>query len=407
MKNSKILLIALSLLCTIGLNFILAQTNSQLSPQIKQKTFEKVWQTVNDKYFDATFGGVDWRAIGERYRRQIASTKTEAEFYELLNRMLGELKASHLEVITPEDVANSEKPPTITGIGLREIENQIVVSGLLANSSAMKAGLKPGYALTKIGGETIKTLKDANDKLDGEAGTTVEVEYLDERDQPHRATLKRETLENLSKSEVAKGVSFYARFEQKRLAENIGYIHFTSFIASLNEKIRAAIESMRDAPGIIIDLRGNGGGDDDVAIKMANLLFDRKVQLMITRTRKGDDLYYKTTPAKNPYRGKVIVLIDEKSGSASEQFAVAMQESGRATIVGKTSAGEDLDADLLKLPSGAYLIYPYGQPHTPKGVVIEGRGVRPDIEVSITRRDLLSRRDSQLEAAIEAIKNGK
>ncbi len=81
-----------------------------------------------------------------------------------------------------------------------------------------------------------------------------------------------------------------------------------------------------------------------------------------------------------------------------------MQEAKRAVVIGKRTQGDDMDADLMKLPNGAYLIYAAGEPRTPKGVVIEGRGVIPDIQVNLTRKDLLAGRDTQLEAAIEYIK---
>ena len=160
---------------------------------------------------------------------------------------------------------------------------------------------------------------------------------------------------------------------------------------------------MHDAPGLVIDLRGNGGGDDSVAIKMAGMLFDRKTQLMITRTRRGDDDYYQAKPQKNPFLGPVVILVDEGSGSASEQFAAGIQESGRAFVIGKTTMGEDMDADLTKLPTGAYMVYAYGLPRTPKGVIVEGRGVIPNAEVSLSRAELLKGNDSQLNAAIEYI----
>ena len=386
-------------------NFILAQTKAESSPQIRQKTFEQVWKTVNEKYFDPTFNGVNWRAARERYAPQIAKVKTDAEFYDLLNQMLGELKVSHMEIWSPETLAKIKAVPTMTGLGLREIENQVVITRLLENSSAVKAGLKTGFVITKIDGETIKTLDDAKRKLSGAPNTKVRVSYLDEADKLREAVLERHSLSESDKGGIGAGISFYALFEAKRLTDNIGYIRFSSFVDSLNPKIEAAINSMRDAPGIIIDLRGNGGGDDDVAIRMAGMLFEKETQLMITKTRAGKDLYYKAMPLKNPYTGKVVILADQFSGSASEQFAAGMQESGRAIVIGKTTAGEDMDADLEKLPSGAYLIYASGQPQTPKGVVIEGRGVIPNIEVNLTRKELLAGRDAQLERAIDYIKN--
>jgi carboxyl-terminal processing protease len=233
----------------------------------------------------------------------------------------------------------------------------------------------------------------------------VRATFLDERDQPREFALERAPLNpNQVDRETEGGLSLYALFESRRLEGGVGYIRFTTFVASLDKKIRAAIEGMHDAPGIVIDLRHNGGGDDGVAIHMANLLFDKPTQLMIARTRKGADNYYRARPAKNPYLGTVVILIDEGSGSASEQFAAGMQEAGRAYVIGKRSEGDDMDADIEKLPTGALLIYAAGEPRTPKGFVVEGHGVSPDLEVNLTRAGLLRGEDVQLAAALEYIK---
>lgn len=385
-----------------------AQTTKESSPQVRQKTFEAVWNTVQKKYYDPTFGGVDWNKVHERYAPQVAAVKSDAELYELLAKMLGELHTSHLEIIPPEDLEQLQAPPTTTGLGLRSVEGQVVIFRLLPASSAERAGLRPGYVLKKVDGAQLVSLEDALGRLRGAAKTKVRVTYLDEHDAEHETTLERELIEmnQLDKVQVGK-LSLYALFESRRLADGIGYIRFTTFIDALNKKIRAAIESMHDAPGLVIDLRGNGGGDDSVAIKMAGMLFDKQTQLMITKTRKGDDKYYQAKPQKNAFTGPVVILVDEGSGSASEQFAAGMQESGRAVVIGKTTMGEDMDADLTKLPTGAYMVYAYGLPRTPKGVVVEGRGVIPNTEVALSRAELLKGNDSQLNAAIEYIQKQK
>jgi carboxyl-terminal processing protease len=387
---------------------VAAQQSHQSSPQVRQKTFEAVWTTIQKKYFDPNFGGLDWNKVRERYAPQVAAVKTDAELYELLNKMLGELRTSHLAVLPPEAIEELSEPPSTTGLGLRTVEGDVVIFRLLPGSSAERAGLRPGFVVKKIDDEQVEKLEDALEKLSGEPHTKVRVSYLDAQDAVGEVTLEREPLQ-LGQAEKDKygDISLYAMFDAKRLADGIGYIRFTTFIEALNKKIRAAIESMHDAPGLIIDLRGNGGGDDSVAINMAGMLFDKKTLLMITKTRQGDDDYYQARPQKRAYLGPVVILVDEGSGSASEQFAAGMQESGRAVVIGKTTEGDDMDADLQKLPSGAYLVYAYGQPRTPKGVVIEGRGVIPNIEVSLSRAELLKGNDSQLNAAIQYIQEHK
>jgi len=93
------------------------------------------------------------------------------------------------------------------------------------------------------------------------------------------------------------------------------------------------------------------------------------------------------------------------SASSAEEFSGALQAIGRAVVVGERSAGICVVADMLELPNGAVLMYPYGQTRTADGTVLEGRGVIPDIEVSLDRASLLEGRDPQLEAAIEAVRD--
>ncbi|MDT7603495.1 MAG: carboxyl-terminal processing protease [Acidobacteriota bacterium] len=372
--------------------------------KVRQKTFEKVWMITRDKFFDPNFNGVDWNKVHERYAPQVAAVKTDAELYDLLNRMVGELKFSHMEIVTPDVIKALGAPPVTTGLGLRNVEGRLVVMRVLPGSSASREGLRPGFVVQRIDGEEVTDLQLALGKLHGDPHTKVRLSYLDERDATREVTLERMPL---GAGEVDRdkfgSIPLYALFESRRLEAGIGYIRFTSFIPSLNEKIRQAVESLHDAPGLVIDLRGNGGGDDEVAIRLAGLLFDKPTQLMITRTRKGDTNYYRARPAKNPYTGMVVILMDEGSGSASEQFAAGMQEAGRAYVVGKKSGGDDMDADIVELPTGAYFIYAAGEPRTPKGVIVEGRGVIPDLEVNLTRAGLLRGDDAQLGAAIQYI----
>jgi C-terminal peptidase prc len=359
---------------------VAAQTLSQTSEKAgnaappararRLKTFEKTWEIVRDKFYDPNFNGVDWNGVRARYAPRVASVKTDAELYELLNAMLSELKVSHMGVVTPDALKGMTGPPATTGLGIRNVEGQVVVTRVLPGSSAERERVRPGYAVSKVDGAEVKDLDDALSKLHGAPNTKVSVTLLGEGDEPREVTLERVPLRpgEVERSKLTRDVSLYALFEARRLENRIGYIRFTSFINALDTKIREALASMQDAPGIILDLRGNGGGDDSVAINLAGQLFQKPTQLMVTRTRKGDTFYYRARPSKRPYLGPVVILVDGVSGSASEQLAAGLQESGRAYVIGNTTAGDDMDAELEELPTGAYLIYAAGEPRTPKGV---------------------------------------
>jgi carboxyl-terminal processing protease len=404
---SRFVCALISLAVSFGLT--LGQAKKENSPEVRQKTFETIWRTVNEKYFDPAFGGVDWAKTHERYAARVAQVKSDAELFALLEEMLSELHTSHLEIVTPETVEKLKQKPIMVGMALKEIDGQVVIWHVWPNSSVAESRLRPGFVIKKIDGTPIEKVADAHRKMVGDAGTKLTVAYLNERDELRETTLERRPmpLSELEKENVGGGAALYGVFRTERLADGIGYISFTTFIGSLKKKVTEAIGSMRDAPGIIIDLRGNGGGDDSVGLALANMLFDKRTQLMITRTRKGDDYYYHAKPEKNVYLGPVVILLDRESASASEQFAAGLQEVGRATVIGNKTPGEDMDADASELPAGGFFVYPYGLPRTPKGVVIEGRGVSPNIEVTLTRASLLSGKDSQLEVAIEYIRKQK
>jgi carboxyl-terminal processing protease len=110
-----------------------------------------------------------------------------------------------------------------------------------------------------------------------------------------------------------------------------------------------------------------------------------------------------TDPPDEPYLGPVVVLVDELCGSSCEEFSGALQANQRAVIVGGRTSGSDLVADIMILSNGATFFYPIAQTQTADGTVLEGRGVIPDLEVSLDRQQLLQGVDAQLEAAIDYI----
>lgn len=380
----------------------LAQTSAaQSSPKAREQTFQKVWEVVRDKFFDPNFNGVDWNAVHARYAPLVASVGSDNDLYDLLDRMMSELHSSHMEIIRPDAMAAARTPPALTGLGVRDIDGHAIVSRVLPGSSAERAGIRLGYILQRVDGVDVTDLNRARVALSGPANTQVRVTVLDEHDAPREVTLDRRPLAPDQASRGSIGdLSIYSLFESKRLEGGIGYLRFSTFLPALDGQIRTAIQSMHDAPGLIIDLRGNAGGEDSAAIHIANQLLDKPTVLMITRRRTGDVRDYRATPVSKPFTGPLVILIDEESASQSEQFSAALQEIGRAVVIGRKTKGSDMDADLETLPTGAYLVYAVGQPRTPKGVVIEGRGVIPDKDVSLTRAGLLAGDDDQLSAAV-------
>jgi carboxyl-terminal processing protease len=122
---------------------------------------------------------------------------------------------------------------------------------------------------------------------------------------------------------------------------------------------------------------------------------------------RAGEMRFPVFPQTNPYTGPVAVLIYGMSASTSEVFASGIQEMGRAVIVGERSAGAALPSFIQKLPTGALFQFAIADFKTPNGVLVEGRGVIPDVEARYDRASLLAGRDSQLEAAIEQIRKSQ
>lgn len=423
------LLLFLSCLSAGAQTAIVAKKSDKTdAAEIRRQSFEKVWTTVNEKHYDPTFGGVDWQKMREIYEPKALAAKSDAEFHGVLRQMLGELKLSHFSVYQPESaVKTTEVVRGVTGIELKIIDNQAVISEVQTDSAAEQAGIKKGFVVEKIDGKTTteilapleasfakRTLTEAQKRiyrerilmsfLGGNIAAKSKIEILNGKNQPQIYEVAR--VERKGEMSPAMG-NFPAQevvFESKRLENNVGYIRFNMWTIPQMPKIREAVRSLHGADGIIFDLRGNPGGVGGMAPGVAGLLVREQTSLGSMKSR-ASEMKFIVYPQADVYDGKIIILTDYGTGSTSEVFAAGMQEIGRASVVGETSAGAVLPSLFDKLPTGAIFQYAISDYKSPKNILIENRGVIPDTEIKLTRSTLLEGRDVQIEEAIRQIKN--
>ena len=399
------------------------------------ETFDLVWRTVKEKHFDEKLSGEEWDRIGAKYRQLVGEVSSESALNHLLQRMLAELGQSHFNILVSsgqgeigeqlEDHSSSLLSWAGVGIELRLIDDEAVVVGVMPGSPAARAAIRPGFVLQQIDGHPVRRLSgpielydNANHRtvqhrfrqvrllqnlLDGRPGSTVRLVCLDRDDRERRYLLIREAPRGVIAPGFGNFPPVLVSFESRRIGDDIGYLRFNIFSPVQMENIRRAIrefsEPERWVAGLIIDLRGNPGGMGAMANGLAGLLSDRPGSLgtMNMRTSHMNFAYF---PQPHAWLGPVAVLIDGLSGSTSEILAAGLQENGRARIVGQRSLGAALPSHLVRLPTGGVFQYAIADYVTPKGTLIEGRGVIPDIEVGLDRRALLEGRDTQIEAAV-------
>ena len=188
----------------------------------------------------------------------------------------------------------------------------------------------------------------------------------------------------------------------KRLDNGYGYIRFSGFLSPVLDGVLQAIRDLHDAPALILDLRGNPGGQYFVRLGIASQLVGTPELFMRYQYRDHLEEAH-LNPVPDAYLGEVVILVDEHSASSSEEFSGSLQALGRATIVGSQTAGSCLVGEIESLSHGIVLMVPIAQGQTPDGRILEYNGVVPDVTVTLDRQQLLQGIDAQLQAAIHYI----
>ncbi len=374
------------ILCPILLQVIFwsSWAPSALALTSDQMLLNETWKIVNQAYVDGTFNHQNWWQLREKTLKQ--PLKDRAATYDAIRTMLATLNDPYTRLLQPAQYRSLQTSTSgeLTGVGLQIAVNAdtgyLEVISPIEGSPAAIAHLQPRDQILQIDGvlTTDLTLDEAAEKMRGKTGTVVvlEVKHFGKADGKAEAietvALKRDRIEiNPVRSEVRKAPD----------GSLLGYIRLAQFNANATKDLKTAIETLeaQKVKGYILDLRNNPGGLLQAGVEIADLWMEPQ-PIVYTVDRHGLlGSFEATTPALT--QAPMVVLVNRGTASASEILAGALQDTGRATLVGERTFGKGAIQSLFDLSDGSGLAVTIATYETPNHRNINKVGIEPDREV--------------------------
>lgn len=347
---------------------------------------------------------VVWEAWSHLMRDYVNPSELDGEQFSerAIRGMLTTLEDPQTSYLSPSVLQGSFQDVfrgNFEGIGAHVNMNRqgkLVIISPIPGGPAEAAGIKAGDIVMEADGESLEglSLLEAVSKIRGPRGTTVEllVKHLGALD-PVLIAIIRDKIPL---------ISVYLRSDP---GARFAHVRISQFYPNTPDALRETILKVvsEGAEGIILDVRDNDGGTLDSVVSIASL-FLRPEDELVLYVEKGDG-----TRTNWPVRSDMeiaeeipmVLLINARSASSSEVLAGALQDHGRATIIGETSFGKGSVNIMRPLSNGGGLYITIAHWHTPTGRLIHGKGITPDIE--ITHRDSREQDVMQLRRAIEEL----
>lgn len=294
------------------------------------------------------------------------------------------------------DTFNKQLEGSYEGYGMEIYNNdkgEIVVAAVYKNTSAAKEGIKAGDVITKLFDKDLKDTKTSKFVKDANKHDKIEITY------------KRDNKINtvtLEKQEV-----ILSSVSSRMIEDKIGYIRVTMFAENTDEQFAERLNNLEEKGlnGLIVDLRSNTGGYLYTAEQMVSLFLDSSHNIYQIKIKDKITKHKSTGKEDKDY--KIVILVDRVSASAAEVFTSALKEQYGAIVVGEKTYGKGTVQELQSLPNGDQYKFTTKEWLTSKGKSIDGKGIKPDIEIRLNDSyytDPSDKTDNQLQEALKEVK---
>jgi carboxyl-terminal processing protease len=406
--------------------------NIQLTHQVRAEILDRVKKVVLKRFYDPRFNGLDWPALVAERRAAILGCEPD-QFERGVNELLRELKASHVGFFGARFKSASARQAVSATLIKAETSHgaRWRFQDVHRGGAAHNAGIRSGDILLTLGQREVSTSESPAFPM----GESIEADVV--QSGMKTARLRLDVPDPRSKKQP---VNVPEVVTAARMANGLGLIKISMFpgmvgIDVANSISAATRELMPDR--LIVDLRGNTGGGMGCLRVMSYLCPDRRgVGHSVTRKKVdkgfdkenlpvfdripptklgllpliakfalGDKSIAVKTEALGPQRfhGRIVVLVNQHSASASEMIAAFAAENGLATIVGEKTAGRVVGANSFKVGYGYRVALPVVEYRTWAGTVLESKGVVPDVLDPFSPDAAWSGVDGQVEKAIEIV----
>ncbi|MDE0961069.1 MAG: S41 family peptidase [Planctomycetota bacterium] len=371
----------------------------------RREVFDEAWATMRDRFYDPQLKGLDWNAIGDRYRPVAVARRDPTEFGSIINRMIGELNSSHQRFTPAKRWSKTIRATGVPGWRLEPSppSNRYRILSILPGTpaAAEELDLQIGDELVSIDGQPIHAGDNLSIPLEGKVGSRVAM-MIARADQPERRIVIRPISNNVQRSLLYKNWQRQRREQVGRLSQNrLGYLHIQGMNQSSLDRFSVQLyEAGHGKEGLIIDVRENGGGwTTDLLLAALT-----RTPHAYTIPRAGIRGYPNDRLVTPSWTRPIAVICNQNSFSNAEIFSHAIQNLGRGAVIGVQTAGGVISTGSTTLLDGSRIRVPFRGWYTiPGGVDMELNGAIPDVVVRSRPSDEEQQKDRQLEAAIERL----